>query len=153
MSYCSASDSNSKPPVSLVPLRESDLSEWQQSATTNQRQWLEVSGFKASPGQFCFLPDAENKVRSLVFGMQEKGWLGQLSALVSKLPEGVYQLHCEWSREQRLQASLGWGLASYRFDRYKKSKKPQPTLLLDEDIETSLRKRSLAFGGQPHRRR
>ena len=62
----------------------------------------------------------------------------QLAALPASLPEGVYRLDSEWSREQRAQASLGWGLACYRFDRYKAGKKELPTLLLDEDIDEFL---------------
>jgi len=59
--------------------------------------------------------------------------------LPALLPEGLYRLDCDWSRERRLQASLGWGLASYRFERYKASGKPRPTLLLADDIEQDAR--------------
>jgi len=110
-----------------------------QSAAPNHRQWAETSGFKARPGQFCALAGSENEVRLLIFGMQKEGWLSQLSAFFSKLPEGIYRLQCDWDPGQRLQASLGWGLAAYRFDRYKKSKTPQATLLLDEDIDKDVR--------------
>ena len=139
MSYCSVSDSNSKKFVSLIPVREGELDDWLQSAAPNHRQWAESSGFKARPGQYCALAGSENEVQLLIFGMQKEGWLGQLSALFSKLPEGIYRLQCDWSPEQRVQASLGWGLAAYRFNRYKKSKAPRPTLLLDEDIEKDVR--------------
>ncbi len=110
-----------------------------QSATPNHRQWAETSGFKARPGQFCALAGSENEVRLLIFGMQKEGWISQLSTIFSKLPEGIYRLQCDWDPQQRLQASLGWGLAAYRFDRYKKSKTPQATLLLDEDIDKDVR--------------
>jgi leucyl aminopeptidase len=139
VSYSSASDSSSSRPVSLVPLMKGELDDWLQSAAANQRQWAEVHGFKARPGQYCFLPGPENEVHSLVFGMQKEGWLRQLSELFTKLPAGSYRLQCDWSREQRLQASLGWGLAAYRFDRYKKSNGQQATLLLDEDIDLEVR--------------
>jgi len=139
VSYCSISDSHSKQVVSLIPLRASELDDWMQSAAPNHRQWAETSGFKARPGQFCALAGSENEVRLLIFGMQKEGWLSQLSAFFSKLPEGIYRLQCDWDPGQRLQASLGWGLAAYRFDRYKKSKTPQATLLLDEDIDKDVR--------------
>jgi leucyl aminopeptidase len=125
--------------VSLIPLRASELDDWMQSATPNHRQWAETSGFKARPGQFCALAGSENEVRLLIFGMQKEGWISQLSTIFSKLPEGIYRLQCDWDPQQRLQASLGWGLAAYRFDRYKKSKTPQATLLLDEDIDKDVR--------------
>jgi leucyl aminopeptidase len=139
VSYCSANDDSSIQPIALVPLKKGELDNWLQSLDAKQRNWAEIHGFKARPGQFCFLPGPENEVRSLVFGMQKEGWLNQLSELFSKLPEGAYRLQCDWSRERRLQASLGWGLAAYRFDRYKKSKGAQATLLLDDDIEPDVR--------------
>lgn len=139
MSYCSVNDSRSERSVSLIPVKKEELEDWLQSVEPNQRQWAVSSGFKAKPGEFCFLPGRDDELRSLVFGMQKEGWLGQLSGVFSSLPEGVYRLQCDWSREQRLQASLGWGLAAYRFDRYKKNERPQPHLLLDEDIGGEVR--------------
>jgi leucyl aminopeptidase len=71
--------------------------------------------------------------------MEKDGWLYQLAALPPALPDGVYRLDCDWTREQRLQASLGWGLAAYRFERYKANGKARPSLLLDDDIAEDVR--------------
>ena len=57
-----------------------------------------------------------------------------MASLSASLPEGVYRLECDWSRDERLQASLGWGLAAYRFARYKEAEESKAILLLDEDI-------------------
>jgi leucyl aminopeptidase len=86
------------------------------------------------------VPGDDGAVEAWVFGMQPEGWLGQLAPVVPKLPAGDYRLDCDWSREQRLQASLGWGLACYRFDRYKAPKGGQPTLGLAPDIEDDTRR-------------
>lgn len=139
MNFSSAPGSHSKPVISLIPVRESELDDWLQSAAPNHRQWAASSGFKAKPGQFCAMAGTDNEVSFVVFGAQESGWLGQLCALVSRLPEGVYRLSSDWDREQRLQASLGWGLAAYRFERYRKNQAPGATLQLDEDIEQDVR--------------
>ena len=140
MTYLSVSgDVSGKTIISLVPLKESEFDDWSQALSENFRQWVESSGFKAKAGQICTMPGDGDNAPSCVFGMQDEGWLTQLSSVVSKLPEGVYYLRCEWDGEQRMQASLGWGLAAYRFERYKKNKKPQATLLLDEDIDRKVR--------------
>lgn len=139
MNFSSAPGSHSKPVISLIPVRESELDDWLQSAAPNHRQWAASSGFKAKPGQFCAMAGTDNEVSFVVFGAQESGWLGQMCALVSRLPEGVYRLSSDWDREQRLQASLGWGLAAYRFERYRKNQAPGATLQLDEDIEKDVR--------------
>jgi leucyl aminopeptidase len=140
VSYISASElAGDQKAIPLRPVDESDLADWKKTASETQIQWIEDSGFKASPGQACAIPGDDGTLECWLFGRQKSGWLYQLPQLNGKLPDGVYRLDCDWSREQRLQASLGWGLASYRFDRYKTSKKPRPFLLLDPDIDGPVR--------------
>ena len=136
MAYQSVSEDHCpKTAITLIPLKKSDFNHWLQALPESHRQWVEVSGFMAKPGQFCTMPGEGEEAPSCVFGMQKDGWLTQLAALPAKLPKGIYRLQCDWDQEQRLQASLGWGLGAYCFDRYKKNNKPQAELLLDEDID------------------
>jgi len=130
--------------IALRPLRKSEMEAWMQLAPPAQKRWVEVSGFKAEAGQACPIPGPDGGMEACLFGMQSEGWLTQLAAVASKLPEGVYRLESDWNRKQRLQASLGWGLASYRFDRYKEAKGARPALLLDEDVDVDARKLSVA---------
>jgi leucyl aminopeptidase len=123
----------------LQPLDEQALKDWKESASATAWKWVEASGFKAAPGQSCAVPGDDGGPQCWLSGMEKQGWLYQLAALPALLPEGLYRLDCDWSRERRLQASLGWGLASYRFERYKASGKPRPTLLLADDIEQDAR--------------
>jgi len=90
-------------------------------------------------GQCCALPGTDGSPEAWLFGLGDKGWLNQLSPLAGTLPEGTYRLDCDWSRERRLQACLGWGLASYRFSRYRSDNKPKPVLVLERDIEDDVR--------------
>ena len=140
MAYQSVSENiSSKTVIALIPLEKDDFEQWRQALPQSHRQWVDVSGFVAKAGQFCTQPGEGEDAPSCVFGMQKEGWLSQLAALVSKLPEGIYRLQCDWDPEQRLQASLGWGLAAYCFDRYKKNDKLKVKLLLDEDIDKEVR--------------
>lgn len=118
----------------LYPVHSSDLEQWLEELPGKQKIWLEASGFSAKPGQLCSLADATGKLAGFVFGMQDQGFLYQLAEIPEKLPAGAYRLHSQWTAEQRAQASLGWGLACYNFDRYRKSDKAQVTLELGDDI-------------------
>lgn len=145
VSYLSIKDISTEQSVkALYPLRQAELADWIQSAPQAHRNWIEASGFKAEAGQLVAIPAPEGGIKAWSFGMQGEGWLLQLASIVPNLPEGVYRLDSAWSREQRLQASLGWGLASYRFDRYKESKRTRPALLLDEDIDADVRRLLMA---------
>ncbi|MGK2924013.1 MAG: leucyl aminopeptidase family protein [Lysobacterales bacterium] len=140
MSYLAANEL--KPGQKVIPLRPvsgDGLQKWKASAAPAQKTWVEESTFNASAGQFCALPGDTGSVAGWLSGMEKDGWLYQLAALPTALPAGVYRLDCDWTREQRLQASLGWGLAAYRFERYKANGKPRPLLLLDDDIAGDVR--------------
>src|SRR5690554_3309360 len=110
---------NSEHALPLYPVHANDLEQWLGELPGKQKQWLLASGFTAKPGQLCSLADAEGELAGFVFGMQDKGFLYQLAELPEKLPAGAYSLQSQWTAEQRLQASLGWGLACYSFDRYR----------------------------------
>jgi leucyl aminopeptidase len=122
LSYLSASDLEpGRRVVALHPLTPDTLAAWKSAASPIQRAWIEDSGFRARPGQRCAVPGTTGGVEAWLFGREKEGWLYLLASLPTELPEGVYRLESDWSREQRAQAALGWGLAAYRFDRYKKS--------------------------------
>lgn len=125
--------------IALMPLRQDEFECWKASVSEVRRRWVEANGFNAAAGQFCALPGPDGSLESCVFGSAEQGWLYQLAPLVSALPCQTYQLQCSWTREQRLQASLGWGLASYRYERYKANDKARPALLLAADIDADVR--------------
>jgi leucyl aminopeptidase len=139
-------DAGGRQGLPLRPLSTDALEDFLGTAPAAQRAWVESAGFKAEPGQVCALPGADGALEAWVFGMQAQGWLHQLAAIVPKLPEGDYRLDCDWSREQRLQASIGWGLACYRFDRYKAPKHGSPSLGLPGDIENDTHRLVAAQG-------
>lgn len=118
----------------LYPVARENLEKWLAGLPAFQRQWLADTGFNARAGELGSLPGKAGGLEAYVFGMKDEGWLYQLASLVDKLPPGNYRLQSDWSRAQRLQAALGWGLACYRFDLYCKPEKELPSLYLDGDI-------------------
>ena len=118
----------------LYPVHESDFEQWLSKLAVVQQKWVKAAGFKGQEGELCSLPDSTGQLSGYAFGMAKQGWLNQLASLPDKLPEGHYRLAADWSREQRMQASLGWGLACYQFSLYRKPSREMPTLSVDEDI-------------------
>jgi leucyl aminopeptidase len=130
--------------IPILPVHASDYEEWLSNAPQRHRKWLESAGFKAEPGQWCALPGANGRMEECIVGMEDHGWLYQLAGLPSVLPPGRYRLVSVWDKDQRIQASVGWGLASYTFERYVKSGKDKPVLCLEEDIAHIVEKVSSA---------
>jgi leucyl aminopeptidase len=122
----------------LYPVSAASFEQWLSRLPGPQQKWVKASGFKASAGELCSMPDGDGDLLGFAFGMAEEGWLYQLSPLVPKLPAGSYSLESDWTSDQRAAASLGWGLACYQFDLYVKPKKESPTLELTDDIATGV---------------
>lgn len=140
MAYIPANDPRARSAKALRPLSEKGLNDWLQSAAAGHAEWVRSNGFKARPGQVCALPSDDGGIGAYLVGMQPGGWLTQLAAVVSQLPEGAYRLESDWSPEERRLAALGWGLACYRFDRYKTANGNLPSLVLDEEDEDEVRR-------------
>jgi len=118
----------------LYPVSSANYEQWLADLPRPQQKWLKAAGFSAKAGELCSLPDSNGELQGYAFGMARAGWLYQLAPLVDKLPPGGYRLVSGWDAAQRLQASLGFGLACYQFDLYCKPSKEKPSLELDEDI-------------------
>jgi leucyl aminopeptidase len=126
--------SNNSDGIPLYPVSSANFEQWLTNLPGLQQKWLKAAGFSAQAGELCSLPDANGELHGYAFGMAEQGWLYQLAPLPAKLPKGSYRLESDWDAGQRLQASLGWGLACYQFDLYRKPPKEMPELVLEDDI-------------------
>jgi len=120
--------------IPLYPVSATNFEQWLANLPGVQQKWLKASGFRAKAGELCSMPGSNGELHGYAFGMAEKGWLYQLAPLPAKLAAGNYRLVSDWSPKQRLQASLGWGLACYQFSVYLKSQTEMPSLALDKDI-------------------
>jgi len=125
---------DNKDSIPLYPVSSANYEQWFANLPGVQQKWLNAAGFRANAGELCSLPDSNGELHGYAFGMADEGWLYQLATLPAKLTAGNYRLAGDWSPAQRLQASLGWGLACYQFSLYVKPQKEMPSLALDEDI-------------------
>jgi len=120
--------------IPLYAVSSANFEQWLANLPGVQQKWLKAAGFTAKAGELCGLPDSNGELHGYAFGMAEQGWLYQLAPLPAKLTSGSYRLVSDWNRTERLQASLGWGLACYQFSLYVKPQQEMPLLALDEDI-------------------
>ncbi len=124
------------PSTPLVAVAPDHYDRWSEDAPAHHRGWLNAHRFRCKAGKWAALPDAAGAIETVIFGDAGDAWIDRLVKLATELPEGHYRLETGWNREQRLQAALGWGLAQYRFSRYKDRPQPEARLVLDDDIAT-----------------
>lgn len=94
--------------------------------------WLQGSGFEAALGDLRLIPGTGG-VAAAVIGFGATKTRARTRFALAKavgLPEGAWHLVGDLSQAQRDEAALGWLLAQYRFDRYRKANAAAPALLV-----------------------
>ncbi|MBL4667327.1 MAG: leucyl aminopeptidase family protein, partial [Sneathiella sp.] len=66
-----------------------------------------------------------------------------LASLPGSLPEGIYSLDADLDEKQASDVAIGWSLATYIFDKYKKNDKKFATLVLPENADKAHVERSV----------
>jgi len=106
--------------------------------------WAKTAGYKGEPGTVLLVPSEGGALGGALFGLgnnpSETPYLtGRLARL---LPAGDWHIETAPLTANRL--TLGYGLGSYRFDRYKSDTVDAPTLMIPADADATRIKRTLA---------
>jgi leucyl aminopeptidase len=106
--------------------------------------WAKKAGYKGEPGTLLLIPSADGHLGGALFGLGKNPSdtpyiTGRLARL---LPAGDWHVETAPLTANRL--ALGYGLGSYRFDRYKSEASEVPTLMIPADADATRIKRLLA---------
>ena len=117
-----------------------DLPDWLAGPGADWAAWLTAVGFDAALGAVQVLPGT-NGVAGAIIGTgsdtaRARGRFG-LAKAVATLPVGDWHLSGALTEAGAKEAVLGWLLASYRFDTYRRDKSPPalPRLKLPEGLD------------------
>lgn len=116
--------------IALVPVEGDTLEQWLADQPVRIGNWVRASRFEGRTGSVLPLPDEDGRVRQVLVGVDSKASTWAIGNVSSRLGEGTYHLACDWPVERLTRAAIGWGLGSYRFERYKTSERPRPRLSL-----------------------
>jgi leucyl aminopeptidase len=106
--------------IPIIALRRAELKNWLKGQSKLTRGWVKTRGFKAKRGAILMIPGREGTLARVLLGLGKGAmdpWV--FAGLPGRLPNGRYQLDGKWSQEDANVAALGWGLACYRFRRFK----------------------------------
>lgn len=148
MAFSLIDDDAGAVPVELVP--KAGFSQWRETAPPRERDWAAAVGFTGEAGKLALVPDAEGKLGRVLAGIGD-GDLGADGAalwaaagLPDALPPGTYRLAASPKgalpeRADPSRVALGWALATYSFDLYRKKKKDaEARLVWPEGADRSL---------------
>jgi leucyl aminopeptidase len=110
--------------IVLHALRAEDLEAWRETLSETSRDWVENSGFAAKVGEFVLVPDASGRLSMAAAGLGNANARRRtrfaLAAVRNRLPARPFRLECALDGPDLAEQMLGWLLAGYRFDRYRK---------------------------------
>lgn len=106
--------------------------------------WAKKAGFKAESGAVLLIPSADGHLGGALFGLGKNPSRAPFltGKLARVLPAGKWHVATAPLTADRI--ALGYGLGSYRFERYKPAKAESPTLLIPADADAADIKRQLA---------
>jgi len=123
-SFASA-DSTSVP---LHPLCAEDLAQWLDGQPERVRHWLSDTGFAAKAGEVALVPDPAGRLALVAVGLGSAQARRRqrfiLGGARSRLPVGNYHIAGDHPPEVLTDHALGWLLAGYRFDRFRRESAP-----------------------------
>ncbi|XDA98553.1 leucyl aminopeptidase family protein [Sulfitobacter sp. LCG007] len=126
-------------PLHLLP--EDDLDEWLRDRPAAVSGWVRASGFTGALGQALAVPDGDGGIALALagYGTPASRTRGRfhLAAAAAKLPEGCYGLQSDLDTDTLSAESLGWLLAGYRFERYKKKPAMRARLVAPDGVDSA----------------
>ncbi len=135
--------------IPLHVVAEDDLQDWLADQPDTARTWIEAQGFTGRLGQAVAVPGADGLplLAAAGYGSAKSRRRARfhLAAAAPKLPKGTYGLASGLSAEGASSEALGWLLAGYRFDRYRKQSALEAQLVAPEGVDAA-RLEALAAG-------
>ena len=120
----------------LYVLERAQLDAWRSTQPPAIGAWLDAQSFAAAPGTLMLLP-GDTGIAGAVIGIGDPLDPYSYGHAPFGLPVGDWQPTGDLGADARAALQLGWGLGSYRFDRYKAPlRKPARLVLEHTDPET-----------------
>ncbi|MEQ9143113.1 MAG: leucyl aminopeptidase family protein [Parvibaculaceae bacterium] len=113
------------------PVASGGIEEWCKAHPGATAAWAETAGFSGEAGRVLLLPDGTGGLSGALLGTGKEDDPFVYAALAETLPDGLYRLVGLDASAGR-KAALAWALGSYVFDRYRKSDRHEPRLVLPE---------------------
>ncbi|MGD9649399.1 MAG: M17 family metallopeptidase [Dongiaceae bacterium] len=108
--------------ISLHLVNKDTYPRWLKNQSKEWQEWLKTNGdFKAHAHSCAPLFTAQGKIGAVAVGVDSELNIWSIAHLPACLPPGNYSLPKDLDPNMAENLVLGWALAQYQFDRYKKS--------------------------------
>lgn len=125
--------------ILITLFTKAEFDELTNSSLDNVTTWILSSNRSIQQGNHYLVPDNEGKLNQVVVIVDDNLSMWSIADLPFSLPSGNYFLADTISVEDREKLTIGWGLGSYQYSKYKKIKESaRLSFASDIDQETVL---------------
>ena len=129
MTPITAYTTDSSTALPLHVLDRDGFAAWKAQQPAAVQAWADAQQFTAAPTSVLLLP-GDNGIAGAVLGVGDRADAYAYAHAPFALPAGtVWQVANELDASSSANLQIGWGLGSYRFDRYRKLARPPAQLL------------------------
>ena len=129
--------------IRITPLTSETFPGWLSRQSARVRGWVGSTGFSAAANTFLLLPSSKGPMERVLAGIEADAGPWTFAFLASSLPAGSYVIDSELDANAASQAAVGWALAGYAFDRYKKSEAKRAKLVWPARADRAMVKRTV----------
>lgn len=119
----------------IIPLSSEQFPAWLKKQSSQTQSWVKARQFVAEINATLPLPDKTGAISGILTIIAPTLTLWALAHLPAQLPSGNYHIEAKWNAAELAEAALGFALAQYRFDRYKKQRVNTLTLQLPKSVD------------------
>ena len=109
---------------------------WRQQQAPATIAWLAAHAFDASPGSLLALPGPDGGIAGALLGVGDPLDPASYGHAPFGLPAGDWIVDATLAADVRAALQLGWGLGSYRFERFRGPPRPPARLVIDASAES-----------------
>jgi leucyl aminopeptidase len=131
--FIEPSTDSSSDALPLHVVGRGDLAQWRASQPAATQAWLDAHAFDAGPMSAITLPDANGRVAAAVIAVGDALDPFAYAHAPFALPARAWRLEGTPDAAALAALRLGWGLGSYRFDRYRTKPRQPAQLVVDGD--------------------
>ncbi len=122
-------------PIIIPPHQNFD--EWLKTQDEITQNWLQAQQFDVTKPQCIKVPNTKGQIAKIICGYTTEKDFWAFAHIPSLIPPGCYLLGSFPNDINVSQFYLNWGLAQYRFTRYKKNEEKYKQLVLNNVIDTT----------------
>ncbi|MAH82967.1 MAG: leucyl aminopeptidase [Rhodospirillaceae bacterium TMED8] len=130
-------------PIELV--HPSSFTDWISDQPPQLQTWTAETCFDGTPGTVSLFPAENGAIAQVLFGVPNTPCLWDWASLPDALPPSTYTIDSTLTPDQANDLATAWGLAAYKFDRYKNNSSGYPVLAQPAGCDATQVRRIVRF--------